>query len=1094
MADQKQGKNFYIRDNQHRGKVAEFLTKRIGEGSLLSFVSAYFTINAYDALEKHLNQIDRIRFLFGAPTFISTLDPEKTQQRHFRIDDSHLELENPLEQKATARRCAEWIRNKADIRSVRSAHLLHGKLYHIENPAASHAIVGSSNLTLRGLGLSKLSNIELNLIVDNDRDRTELKSWFDELWRDEELVEDVKGNVLDYLKQLYIDHPPEFIYFKTLFHIFEKFLEKDDDFRLFDQVRLEDHKIWKTLYKFQEDGARAAIHKINTYGGCILADSVGLGKTFTALAVIKYFELRNYRVLVLCPKKLRENWTVHRATNHADQNRFREDRFAYEVLSHTDLPREAGMVGDTNLETINWSKFDLVVIDESHNFKNHSSQRYEKLLEKVIKTGVTTKVLLLSATPVNNNLKDLRNQLYLITEEKDDRFADSMGISSLQDLLATAQKDFLEWSRKPRDWRGELADYMPSEFFTLLDRISIARSRAHIKDRYASSLIKLGDFPKHLKPLSIKPDIDLQREFPSYDRLNEILGSYKLSLFNPTAYLLEEFREEHDPGRKVKHFTQSDREHHLVGMMKIMFLKRLESSVHSFKVTMGRTVDKIKKLEKQISRYEAKHGSDTDLQSVDFLDSDEEDEDLSQAFEMGKKLKIPFEHLNLNRLKDDLKADRQHLEQMAEAAEKVKPERDEKLAELRNLIKDKIGRPEDQNRKVIVFCAYADTANYLYKNLEETAKNLNVHIALVTGSNKLPNKTTFGESDYNHILINFSPIAREREKIESMQKEDEEIDILIATDCISEGQNLQDCALLVNYDIHWNPVRIIQRFGRIDRLGSRHKEIQMVNFWPTKDLDKYLNLEKRVKAKMALVDLTATAQGDLLNPEEVEESVKQEMSYRDRQLRLLEDEIPDLDDIGESISLNDFTLDDFRMDLLEYLEANRGSLENAPMGLYGIVARPTDAEQDHPIQPGVIFCLKQVEEATRNEAINPLQPYYLVYIYDDGKVRCNFTAPKKILDVFRHLCRGESEANRKLCELFNQRTESGESMEHYDGLLEKAVDAICVKFQDRNIRGFFAKGRKGILVDTSDHVADISDFELITWLVIMNGDSADAQA
>ena len=1095
-----------IRDNHHRGKVADFLVEKITENGRLSIVSAYFTIYAYEALEDQLEKIGGLKFLFGEPSFITSLDPEKTDKKSFKIEDEHLELSNRLKQKEVARRCADWIARKVEIRSIRQANLLHGKLYHIHDGHREHAILGSSNFTRRGLGLSTTPNIELNLIVDSDRDRADLKAWFDDLWGDDELVLDVKKDVLKYLEQLYVDHPPEFIYFKTLYHVFGRFLsDQSADAKLFDRTDIVDTEIWKTLFDFQKDGAKGAIHKINNHNGCILADSVGLGKTYTALAVIKYYELRNHRVLVLCPKKLRDNWTVYLAQNNSELNPFLKDRFAYTVLSHTDLSRDSGKVDGIDLATLNWGNFDLVVIDESHNFRNNTKgkrdengnlirkSRYERLLEDIIQAGVKTKVMLLSATPVNNDLKDLRNQIYFITEGRDGKFADSFGIRSLKDTLSAAQRTFTEWAKKAgeKDAR-ELVDKLSASFFTLLDELTIARSRKHIQRYYRSSLKQIGQFPKRKKPLSMFSEIDLKARFPSYDRLNDEISNYQLSLFNPTKYVLEEFREQYEKG-KVLNFSQADREHFLIGMMKVNFLKRLESSVHSFNITMERTIEKIETLEERIRAFIAHQASEAEeVQQERFLDPGEEDDELAQAFEVGGKLKIPMAHLDVSAWLADLQKDRDQLSLLAGVANDVTPDRDAKLADLRQLIEQKVTNPTtnskgEKNCKVAVFCAFADTATYLYDNLRDWAREtLDVHIALVSGGAKA-NQTTFGKAEFNQILTNFSPRAKQRDKIKSMPQEGE-IDILIATDCISEGQNLQDCDLLVNYDIHWNPVRIIQRFGRIDRIGSLNSEIQLVNFWPTEDLNKYIDLKNRVEARMALVDIAATAEDNVLQAEELEDLIHEDLRYRDKQLLRLKDEVLDLEDFNESVSLTEFTLDDFRMELAGYIEANLDALEAAPFGLYAVV--PPHPEYTS-IQPGVIYCLKQNREAKGNETVNALQPYFLVYIRDDGGVRYNFTAPKQILEIFRTVCQGRQEPYKRLCDLFDQRTASGKEMDHYSTLLEKAVTAIAAQFT-RKATGNLFSGRGGKLTDASKQVKHTDDFELITWLIIMDEDSGHA--
>lgn len=1087
-----------IRDNHSRGKVAGFLTDKITSGSRLSVVSAYFTIYAYDALSGQLDQVEKINFLFGEPRFIASLDPDKTDKKAFQIEDEGLELSNRLQQKDVALRCADWIRRKVDIRSVRQANLLHGKLYHVDDGRREHALVGSSNFTRRGLGLAPTSNIELNLIVDSDRDRTDLKAWFDCIWDDNVLVADVKEDVLQYLEQLYVNHAPEFIYFKTLYHVFERFLSgQEADAALFDQTAIIDTEIWKALFDFQKDGVKGAIHKINQHNGCILADSVGLGKTYSALAVIKYHELRNHRVLVLCPKKLRDNWTVYLAQNNSELNPFLKDRFAYTVLSHTDLSRDGGRVDGVDLATLNWGNFDLIVIDESHNFRNNTKgkhdedgnlirkSRYERLMDDIIKAGVKTKVLLLSATPVNNDLKDLRNQIYFVTEGRDAAFSQSFGIQSIKDTLTVAQKTFMEWAKRSgeRDAR-DLMERLSAGFFTLLDELTIARSRNHIKKYYRASMAQIGQFPMRRKPESVFSEIDIKGRFLSYDKLNDEIDNYQLSIFKPSKYVRDAFKAQYEDDR-VQNFSQENREKFLIGMMKVNFLKRLESSVHAFAITMERTVSKIEVLElrlKQFQQHQAKAAED--IQSDFFAEPGEEDEDLAQAFQAGTKLKYRMEHMDVTAWLADLATDKQQLSLLADAAQSVDATRDAKLAKLKSLIEHKVRHPStntlgEENRKVIVFCAFADTAAYLYEELEDWSRNtMGIHIALVSGGAR-PNRSTFGQAEFSRILTNFAPRAKQRSKMKSMPQ-DGEIDLLIATDCISEGQNLQDCDYLINYDIHWNPVRIIQRFGRIDRIGSLNPAIQLVNFWPTPDLNKYINLKNRVEARMALVDIAATAEDNILQAEDLEDLIKQDLRYRDRQLLRLKDEVLDLEDFNESVALGEFTLDDFRIELATYIEANRERLNEAPYGLYAVV--PLHAEYS-TVKPGIIYCLKQRIDASGNEGVNPLQPYFLVYIRDDGEVRYNFTAPKQILELFRAVCQGKTEPHAKLCELFDEETGYGQNMARYSELLDKAVAAIAAQFERKNAGNLFS-GRGGKLTEASKQIRHASDFDLITWLVI----------
>ncbi|HSW64767.1 MAG TPA: helicase-related protein [Dissulfurispiraceae bacterium] len=866
-----------IRDNRPtRGTVASFLREKIRPESELSFVSAFFTIYAYEALSRELEQARHLRFLFGEPSFLEGLDPEKKQRKAFRIENDQLALNNRLEQKRVARACADWMREKVDVRTVTREGFLHGKMYHIANHGVEEAILGSSNFTVRGLGLaSNGNNIELNLEVDSNRDRRDLKAWFDELWNDETLVRDVKAEVLAYLEQLYQNHAPEFLYYKTLFHLFEKYLEDNTEIEnRLGKTSLFESQVWKKLFDFQKDGVKGVINKILTHNGCILADSVGLGKTYEALAVIKFFETRNERVLVLCPKKLRENWSAYQAHTSNLLNPFPEDRFGYTLLHHSDLSREKSESCGINLGTFNWGAYDLVVIDESHNFRNNTKgkrdesgeivrlSRYERLMHDIIRSGVRTKVLLLSATPVNNTLTDLRNQISIIAggdvvhdEQANAAFRDKVGIEDVKESLRQAQTHFATWAKQRPQGRtiGALLDRLGSDFFKLLDALTISRSRRHIERYYKASLQEIGGFPERAKPESIYPELDTQNLFMDYDRLNDEINRYKLSLFNPSEFVKPEFVAEYE--KKVGNFTQSQREGFLIGMMKVGFLKRLESSVYSFTLTLKRTLDKIKDIEERIERFKAFQAENPEIDLATIAADDLDDEEMSQALEVGKKLTFKMAHLRLDDWLKALHEDRKQLRTIYLDAQDIGVERDAKLRELKTRIAQKVQQPSQRkdgapNRKVLVFTAFADTAAYLYDALSGwVRKALGIHAALVTGNGQ--NKATLGSTEFNQILTNFSPESKQRAMIASMPQ-DEEIDLLIATDCISEGQNLQDCDMVINYDIHWNPVRIIQRFGRIDRLKSPNTEVRLVNFWPTPHLDRYISLKHRARLEWPL--------------------------------------------------------------------------------------------------------------------------------------------------------------------------------------------------------------------------------------------------
>lgn len=1095
-----------IRDNRDGRSVGQFLREQIRPGAELSFVSAYFTIYAYDKLKAELDGIGRLRFLFGDPKFVGSVDPEEGQGRAFAIGEGGLELRTLLTQRPLARACAAWIAEKVEIRSVTRSGLLHGKLYHIDTGTDRQAILGSSNFTVRGLGLAAAgNNIELNLVVDSDRDRRALKAWFDDLWVDETLTSDVRPEVLRRLAQLYANHAPQLIYYKTLFHLFERYLDEQRRSDLLDLgTQIVDTAIWRALYEFQRDGVKGAINKILRHNGCIIADSVGLGKTFEALAVIKYFELRNERVLVLCPKRLRENWTVYQAQNNSPLNPFLHDRFSYTVLSHTDLSREEGFSGEINLAMLNWGNYDVVVIDESHNFRNNvrsrrdadgaivRRSRYERLMEDIVQHGVKTKVLLLSATPVNNDLRDLRNQIAFLTAGEDGAFRESLGVDSVEQTLAVAQRTFSEWAKATASERrtAALLEKLSSAFFTLLDELTIARSREHIKRYYGATIDALGGFPERLRPVAIYAEIDAAGLFMDYVKLNAEISNYRLSLFNPTRYVKPEFRERYERAgqrdQKTRYFKQGLREQSLIGMMKVNFLKRLESSVASFAVTLKRTVDKIAALEAQIKEFQARELSSIEVAPPALDDLDPEDEELRDLLLVGQRLKFELAHLDIDAWLRDLGHDKRQLHSLFLAANDVGPTRDAKLAQLRTLIAAKALQPSTDrrgqpNRKLLVFTAFADTATYLYEQLAPWAQaELGLHVALVTGA--AGNRTTLGRSVFAEILTNFSPRAKQRDRILSLPQ-DAEIDLLIATDCISEGQNLQDCDYLVNYDIHWNPVRIIQRFGRIDRLRSVNTAVQLVNFWPTADLNAYINLKARVEARMALVDLTATGEDNLLADQE---QVADDLRYRDKQLIRLRDEVLDLEEFTESVALTEFTLDDFRADLVRFLQANRRRLEELPLGLYAVVPPITVEPGTTPpkeLRPGVIFCLRQKGPTGETQIVNPLQPFYLIYVWDDGTVRFSFAQPKQVLELYRLLCADRPAANDALCTLFDQATNDGADMAHVNSLLEAAVRDIERRFVKRSVAALTG-GRDGVIPSRRQQARSTDDFELVTWLVI----------
>ena len=1092
-----------IIDNQDR-KVGDFLREKIDAQSILSIVSAYFTIYAYGALRDVLDGAERIRFLYGEPTATSTPNPSENEGKSFRINEEDgMELRQVLSQKPLARDCASWVKNRVDVRTICRSNFLHGKMYHIAREDSTAALVGSSNFTVRGLGFGATPNVELNLELYSDKDRKALHDWFERLWNDESLTRDAKADVLAALDRLSQPYDPQFVYYKTLFHVFEEWMERHgerDD--LFHDIHLHDTEIWKALYEFQKHGATSAINRLLRYNGCIVADSVGLGKTWTALAVIKFFELRNERVLVLCPKKLEDNWVRYTAWAAARNNPFEKDRLNYAVRAHTDLSRYEGFAGAVDLSLFNWGAFDLIVIDESHNFRNEGQDkwdeagklvrrsRYNRLIEEVLKVGARTKVLMLSATPVNTSLRDLRNQIYLMTEKREDAFRELLGISNIQSMFAIAQREYQKWETERLAGKNpqklDLLDKFGANFLTLLDAVSIARSREHIRQYYPKVMEDIGGFPSRVRPRNLHPQSDSKGEL-SYEDLHKRIGEFRLSIYMPSQYLKDTSGLEDEKADLP--FDQRDRERFLIGMMRVNLLKRLESSVHSFVLTMDRILDKMEFLDSQIEQWRnLRKTEEFDLRP----DEDEEDEE----FVIGRKRLYRLDEIDIDRWQQDLQEDRQAFDEIFERAKLVTVERDEKLTTLKRELQrkvqeappDKDGRP---NKKALVFTTFADTAHYLYSNLEEWARNeLGVHIALVTGGNK--NRSTSGASGFLEILAQFAPRAQ------LTSGGDEVIDIVIATDCLSEGQNLQDCDLVVNYDIHWNPVRLMQRFGRIDRLGSRNQQVAMINFWPTAQLDLYLDLKNRVEARMVLADATATGLDDPLQQNEPTEwddkqTSQLESALRNRQLVRMYDEQLDIEDTDEGIGLDDLTLDDFIADLLLYIQQKREALENAPLGIQAVVDIGSISVSEHQsvtVQPGAIFCLKRSGDPSARTP-NRLWPYFLVYVRNDGTVRYTFQQARQCLTLFQALATHQAEAVHYLEDLFDRETQQGTYMKKYDSMLAAALRSIAGTFKNAELTALSSDRSAKLIEKNHGKVGLTAEFTLITWLVIMKNEGLE---
>lgn len=1058
------------------------LKENIKRGSKVSIAAACFSIYAYQELKKQLESVSELRFIFTSPTF--TTERTAKAQRKFYIPrvsreqslygtEFEVKLRNKLTQKAIAKECADWIRNKAIFKSNVTQEQMIGFMTVDES-----SYMPINGFTTIDIGCERGNNV-YNPVqkTENYENANYFLRLFEQLWNDKKRLQDVTDAVIENISAAYRENSPEYIYFIALCNIFNEFLDdiSEDDLPN-EATGFKESKVWGMLYNFQRDAALAVISKLEKFNGCILADSVGLGKTFTALAVIKYYENRNKSVLVLCPKKLSTNWNTYKG-NYIN-NPIAGDRLRYDVLYHTDLSREYGKSNGIDLDRLNWGNYDLVVIDESHNFRNGGEisgenakeNRYLRLLNKVIRAGVRTKVLMLSATPVNNKFIDLKNQLALAYEGNPSQINEKLDTKkNIDEIFRQAQKSFNVWSELPEDERttDKLLRMLDFDFFELLDSVTIARSRKHIEKYYNTS--DIGKFPQRLPPISLRPCLtDLSGEI-NYNDIYNLLMELNLSIYTPSNFImLSRLAKYIDEDKHKRNMTQQGREEGIRRLMSINLLKRLESSVYSFRLT----VDRIKKLIDDTIAAIKKYKSGecvlnlTEISGTEDFDYDDQNTDV---FSVGKKVKINLADMDYVSWMHELAKDAENLEQLSLRIADITPEHDTKLQTLFELIKSKIEHPINPgNRKIIIFTAFSDTADYIYANVSKFAKEkFGLETAEITGT--VDGKATIPRlrAELNTVLTCFSPISKGRDVLFPDSRD--ELDILIATDCISEGQNLQDCDYLINYDIHWNPVRIIQRFGRIDRIGSKNERIQLVNFWPDMDLDEYINLKARVETRMKISVMTSTGDDDLINEEE-----KGDLEYRRAQLKRLQEEVVDIEDMSSSISIMDLGLNEFRLDLLEYIKKHK-EIETAPKGLHAVV------EHTPETPAGVIFILKNINDSVNIDNRNRIHPFYMVYIGDNGEIVCDYLNPKKLLDTMRILCRGKSEPSAELCRAFNEETDDGCNMREVSELLSEAINSIIDIKEESDIDSLFKQGGTSALLNA---VSGLDDFELVCFLVV----------
>ena len=1060
------------------------LMQQIKAGSRLSIAASCFSIYAFQELKAALKDIKELRFIFTSPTF--TAEKTSKQQREFyipRLDrertlygsEFEVKLRNELTQKAIARECAEWIRQKACFKSNKTNEQMMG---FINLDDTSYSPI--NGFTTVDLGCEKGNNAYTMIQKAEAPFSQAYIDLFNQLWNDSSRLQVVTEEVIDSISNAYKENAPEFLYFVALYNIFNEFLEDISEDELPKEATgFKNSAIWNKLYNFQRDAALAIINKLEKYNGCILADSVGLGKTFTALSVIKYFESRNRTVLVLCPKKLFENWNTYRQ-NYVN-NPLAKDRLNYDVLYHTDLSRESGYSNDLDLERVNWGNYDLVVIDESHNFRNGGKistdengenpreNRYLRLMNKVIRAGVKTKVLMLSATPVNNRFNDLKNQLQLAYEGKAESFNELLSTErGIDDVFRQAQAAYNLWSNfSPEERTTErLLGMLSFDFFKLLDAVTIARSRKHIQQYYDTT--DIGTFPERLKPISRQPHLTDLDTAINYNEIFEQLQSLRLAIYAPSAFILDSqlYKYKEEESTTGHRLSIEEREQGIQRLMNIQLLKRLESSVNSFRLTLERIRDYMKETLDAIENYQS---GDRRVSVDDYEDVDGDEDE--QDFMIGKKKnRILLEDMDYISWQREIKEDLDVISLLLTMLESITPEHDSKLQQLIADLQHKFAHPiNGDNKKVIIFTAFSDTALYLYDCLADKIKSkYGLNVALVTGDVEARSTLKFKEKlDFNKVLTLFSPISKERAAIYPHLQED--IDVLIATDCISEGQNLQDCDYLINYDIHWNPVRIIQRFGRIDRIGSQNAQIQLVNYWPDMTLDEYINLKGRVESRMKATVLTATGDDNLLSPEE-----KDDLEYRKQQLERLKEDVVDLEEMNSGVSIMDLGLNEFRMDLLDYMNSNH-DVEHTPFGLHAVVRGNAQTPA------GTIFVLKNRTAGVNIDHKNQLHPFYMVYICDDGEVQVDHLHPKELLDKMRLICKQVSKPDVELCHEFNKETRDGLRMGKYSDLLSKAINSIISVKEESDVDSFL-EGFVGELFE--EHYVGLDDFELICFLVI----------
>jgi superfamily II DNA/RNA helicase len=973
----------------------DFFVKYIKEGSF-DVVSGYFSVPMLADSFVKFQKISKFRMILGELS-------ETAKKENAQVDllENKPSIKGSFQLAANAKKAISFLeQNKVELK--RYEKFCHAKAYIYENPTESSQSffsVGSSNYTHAGLKDTPVSNIELNVAkTGEDEDFRDLKVWFQRMWNeaDTEIVaedktkQNYKEYVIEQIKKLFYAYKPEEIYYKILFELFFEDIKDTNTKSVEKQLtHLKETAIWNRLFDFQQKGVLSLIRMLQNYNGAILADAVGLGKTWQALAVMKYYELEGYKTILLCPKKLENNWEKYRNGNGSI---FETDDFRYLVRYHTDL-QDQRLASKEPLKTLekyfqNNNKL-LLVIDESHNLRNDASNRYKFLVEQLLqkqKPHADLKVLLLSATPINTKITDLRNQFKLLVKGENDGFKDNLHINNLQDLFKRVQTQFNEWEVQNRLHNISLKDFFTNieqDFYKLNDALVVARTRKMIEKTLQTDL----KFPIKAKPVNI---YHLPKEFGELETPEQIIAALEQLHFwgyQPAKYV--KTKDEWEKTSKDATENEYLRQGFLARMMFFLLMKRLESSWFSFQSTLNNILKHHENALEKVIAFRENKDSKNVQQTLDFATlTPEEQAQLAESMEtdsenaqklsdeidkysLGKKKPILLSDIrDIGKFENDLRSEvkkisfiAQQVKKYAENIDKNK-QKDDKLSALMNSINEK--RKNQTNKKVLIFTAFKDTAKYLFDALQKQLPNEN--IAYITGdeySAHIKNEKRSFRS-FETILEYFAPytkLFKEKEwqnlydtynnkeviadfeawktficKYDTTVKEQLEnpIDILIATDCISEGQNLQDCDCVINYDIHWNPVRLIQRFGRIDRIGSPNATVSVVNFWVGENFENALNLKNRVEKRMAIMALVGTETIDNLT-EKVEALLKESplvSQQEEKMLRQMQISWDDIESGGQTLSLADFSMEIFRQELLAYLTEHKGVLESMPNHIF----------------------------------------------------------------------------------------------------------------------------------------------------------------